>query len=272
MNFIKRVIASLKRRTIRNLSNFNQKWFKSNSDLIRFNKILLFFGFQYKATYVDKFNLTTRMNSSCIQNPAFLKSIEFSKLLTKQSRPLWTSYNLIWAANHAFNIEGDFIECGVEKGFHSLSIIHYFKNNNFKNRKFYLLDSWEGVDINSLDRNELHQDMEWNKRYSGTFLEVNNYFKDYDFVKIVKGFIPDTLIEVSSSKIAFLHIDLNAVYPEVESLKFFWNKLSRGAIVILDDYNQIDRQIQKNGIDVLGEKLGYITLSLPTGQGMIIKN
>ncbi len=38
---------------------------------------------------------------------------------------------------------------------------------------------------------------------------------------IVKGSVPKTLPQVDIRKVAYLHIDMNCVLPEVEALKFF---------------------------------------------------
>lgn len=243
-----------------------------NTDLINFNYVVKFFMPNIKLTYIDRFNFATRMNASCVQEDKFLKSIKYAESITKQTRPLWTSYNLIWAALNGLKLEGDFVELGVEKGYHSLSIIHYLKDTNFNNRKFYLMDSWEGVDIDSLDSTERNQDKEWNKNFTGFYNEVLNHFKSYYFVIMIKGFIPATLQYLPTNKIAFLHLDLNSVNPEVNALEFLWDKMIKGAIIILDDYNQTGREIQKDGIDKLGNKLNFDVLCLPTGQGLILKN
>ena len=183
MNKLRKIFKSINYRIINFIIKFNKIVFKSDDDLKRLNKLLYFFGYEYNATYFDKFNLITRMNSSCIRDHQFLESIQYAEYITKQSRPQWTSYNLIWAASHSINIEGDFVECGVEKGFHALTILNYLKNN-FQNKKFYLLDSWEGVDINNLHNKELHQDKEWNKVFSGHFEVVKNNFEKYQNVDL----------------------------------------------------------------------------------------
>jgi hypothetical protein len=44
-----------------------------------------------------------------------------------------------------------------------------------------------------------------------------------------------------------------------------------GAVVLLDDYAFTGCEAQKQAIDELAEELSFTTLSLPTGQGLIIK-
>jgi hypothetical protein len=71
--------------------------------------------------------------------------------------------------------------------------------------------------------------------------------------------------------VAFLHIDLNCAYPERAALEYFWNHLSRGACILLDDYAYFRHDCQMHAIDASARVLGFEVLSLPTGQGLIIK-
>lgn len=235
-----------------------------------FNSMLRMHGYSYRATYVDDFNLITRMNAECISQERFQDAINFASIQTGQTRPLWTSYILIWAAENAMRINGAFVECGVEKGFHAKSIIRYL-NLNETDRKFYLFDSWEGVDLSTLAPEELTMDTSWNEKFKGFYEEVRRGFEASKNVYLIRGFVPETLYSSGINEVAFLHIDLNSAWPESEAIKFFWNKLVPGAIIICDDYCQPGRVPQKAAIDRLGTTLGYAVASLPTGQGLIVK-
>lgn len=69
-----------------------------------------------------------------------------------------------------------------------------------------------------------------------------------------------------------ISIDMNCAEPEVAALNFFWEKLVPGALVLLDDYafSKSYRQ-HKQAFDSLAEELNFNILSLPTGQGLIVK-
>ncbi|HTB17249.1 MAG TPA: hypothetical protein VK708_03990, partial [Bryobacteraceae bacterium] len=71
--------------------------------------------------------------------------------------------------------------------------------------------------------------------------------------------------------VAFLHLDMNCAYPEAAALEYFWDRLSPGAFVLLDDYVYFGYESQTKAIDSLAASLGFNVLSLPTGQGLIIK-
>ena len=79
------------------------------------------------------------------------------------------------------------------------------------------------------------------------------------------------LPEVAPERVAFLSIDLNAAAPSVAALEHFWPRLSRGAAVVLDDYNFELFADQRPALDNAAAELGAPILALPTGQGLMIK-
>jgi hypothetical protein len=64
---------------------------------------------------------------------------------------------------------------------------------------------------------------------------------------------------------------MNCVAPEIAAAKFFWPNLVAGGIIILDDYGFSAHHLQKEAFDQLAREWNVEILSLPTGQGLIIK-
>ena len=64
---------------------------------------------------------------------------------------------------------------------------------------------------------------------------------------------------------------MNAALPEVEALRFVWNRMKPRAVVLMDDYAYAGRQPQQRAVNSLGKELGFTPLALPTGQGVIIR-
>ena len=240
--------------------------------LTELNKLFYLGGFDFVATSVNDFNLITRQNSDFILKKTFQDSIKFAEKITNQKRSSeWIFNSFLWSSETGLRIDGDFVELGVERGYLTLAMLKYIGVKKFKNRSIYLLDSWEGVDQETLLPGEEEMDINWNKQFEGNYEFIKKTFKKYSFVKIIKGFIPETLPKIDSNKISFLHIDLNSAFPEAEAIKFLWNKIVPGGIILLDDYNQVSREVQKDTINKLSKTIGFSVLSLPTGQGLIIK-
>jgi hypothetical protein len=191
----------------------------------------------------------------------------------------WRLHILGWAAENASKINGDFVECGTDEGCTALFVTKYLKFQNIK-KKFFLIDSFAGLIKSKISKNEI---ILW-KKSGGDPRNLYNYkknnpykiasdkFRNYKNIKIIKGIIPEILKKIHINKVSYLHIDLNCAKPEVEALKFFYPKLSRNAFVIFDDYGWENHIHQKKLIDKFVKTKKQKILTLPTGQGLMIKN
>ena len=65
---------------------------------------------------------------------------------------------------------------------------------------------------------------------------------------------------------------MNSVKPEMSALEYFWQKIVSGGIIVLDDYGYPGCIEQKNAHDAFARAKGTMILSLPTSQGLIVKN
>ncbi|HWX81934.1 MAG TPA: TylF/MycF/NovP-related O-methyltransferase [Steroidobacteraceae bacterium] len=215
-----------------------------------------------------------------MNDPAFLKAYSRGVKALGGSdayRWHWRIHIGLWAARVASRLEGDFVECGVNKGFLSSAIMEYLDWNS-RDRDFYLLDTYAGLDERYTSNAErkagaLQKNAE-NLR-SGFYVarvdEVRANFAQWPRARIVVGAIPETLEQVTAKRIAYLHIDMNCAPPEVAALEYFWERLVAGAPVLLDDYAYLGYNEQKLAMDDFAQGHGVTVCSLPTGQGLIIK-
>ena len=68
-------------------------------------------------------------------------------------------------------------------------------------------------------------------------------------------------------------MDMNNAFAEMEAIKFFWDKIVNYGIVLLDDYATHDGfKEQKISWDKFAKDKNFEILTLPTGQGLIVKN
>ncbi len=96
-------------------------------------------------------------------------------------------------------------------------------------------------------------------------------FADKAYARIVEGIVPETLTAYTGSKVAFLHIDMNAAYPEVEAFRHFWHLLAPGAPVVFDDYGFPRHRAQRRALDEVAAALDVEIMMLPTCQGIVFK-
>ena len=189
----------------------------------------------------------------------------------------WRVHIALWAAATAMGVPGDFIECGVNAGFISSAIL-YRLHWETVDRRFYLVDTFNGPVLAQYSPEEVERGR---LKIAEDALSAGAYVTDLDRVRanyaewpntvIVQGQVPEILPALAIAKVAFLHIDLNCALPECAALEFFWDRLSPGAIVLLDDYAFFGHESQANSIDATARALGANVLSLPTGQGMMVR-
>ena len=193
------------------------------------------------------------------------------------SRGSWRVHAGLWAASVASRIPGDFVECGVNAWFLSSAILTYLDWRNL-NRKFYLVDTFKGPALQQFSAEEIaggRFDVAKRCLAAGDYVtdlaQVRENYREWTGIEIVQGTVPEVLPSVDAQAVAFLHLDMNCTYPEVEALRFFWDRMSRGGIILLDDYAYFGYDAQGNAMDALARTLGAEILTLPTGQGMIVR-
>jgi hypothetical protein len=188
----------------------------------------------------------------------------------------WRVHVGLWAAASAAKLAGDFVECGVNRGFMSSAIMNLLQWDS-TGRKFYLLDTFSGIDERYVFPHEKAVIMEENAKkiargaYTFDVQAVRDNFSEWKNAEIVVGPIPETLSAIKSKQIAFLHLDLNCSLPEVATMEALWDRLTAGAFVLLDDYAYLGYRSQKLGVDAFAQSRNIPVLSLPTGQGLIMR-
>lgn len=181
----------------------------------------------------------------------------------------WRIHTLIWASKYALSLDGDFVDFGGGFGIFASAIYKYLDFQN-ENRKYFLLDSFEGLKQETSTESELHRINHF-KQFGCWYDEVVDNFKDYKNMEIIKGFIPETLEQITSSKFCFASIDLNSFIPEKYALDYLWEKLVKGGIIIFDDYGFPGHEEQKSYHDEFAKSKGLLVYTSPTGQGILIK-
>ncbi len=189
----------------------------------------------------------------------------------------WRVHIALWAARTALRVPGDFVECGVNAGFVSSAIMHKLSWNS-TGRRFYLIDTFAGPVLSQFSGSEVRanrRDFAEQAVAAGAYVQdlprIRQNFAEWQNVTIVPGAVPEVLHGLEFGAIAFLHIDMNCAFPERAALEFFWDRLSPGAMVLFDDYCYFGHECQREAIDAAARERGAEVLSLPTGQGLIVR-
>jgi O-methyltransferase len=221
----------------------------------------------------------THHNAACLLEPKFQEAYQLGAnsghtLLPpgQQLHVEWRVHQYIWAAWHCKQLEGDFVECGVNTGIFSLAIMKYLDWNTI-DKDFWLFDTYEGCPAGQFtqDEVEIGIDKVHENSYFDCFELAKRNFSPWERAKLVKGRVPESLSTVEIDKVAYIMIDMNAVVPEIAAAEYFWPKMVSGAIMCLDDYNWVHHIHQKIAFDKFAEERGVKILNLPSGQGILMK-
>jgi hypothetical protein len=189
----------------------------------------------------------------------------------------WRLNTLVWAAKSALRLpEGDFVECGVFQG--DMSFVVLLASGLLDSgRSLYLFDSFDGIDPGRVVAGEYagygnYIDMA-NSHYRkpGLYEGVTARFAPYPQVSVNRGFLPESLEGWAPDRIAWLHIDLNAAKPEIDTLDMLFDRIVPGGLIVLDDYGWLPFKAQRDAEDRFFAERGYAVLELPTGQGLVVK-
>ena len=212
--------------------------------------------------------LSTSHNCDFIWDPQFLKAYEAAQKHESGVSIRWRMHVTQWAGFHAMQLAGDFVECGVNRGFLSASVMSYLDFKSLRSRKFFLFDTYSGL-VKAL---VTEADVAAHRHeYTDCYDFVVDAFKPYPNVIVVRGVVPDSLKTVDIDRVAYLSIDMNCVRPEIAAMEYFWPKLGAGGVVIIDDYGFAGHEAQKRAADEFADTVGAKILSLPTGQGLLLK-
>lgn len=139
-------------------------------------------------------------------------------------------------------IEGDFAECGCWNG-NSLFATKFLIDKHSLNKSFHIFDSFEGglsefreKDMqNSSIKSKLEAE-EIKKQFSSSYEELLKKTNGLKMLEINKGWIPEILEKQEERNYCFVHIDVDLYEPTISSHKYFFERLSKGGIIVCDDY------------------------------------
>jgi len=173
---------------------------------------------------------------------------------------LWRIYTLCWAARTCLDIEGDFVDIGVYDG-KTVDIVRRYCGFASLQKNWWLYDLFD------------YHPTEPSKQNHGPQLadQVRQMFADDPKIKIVKGMLPETLLQQMPDKIAFVQVDLNAAQVELDCLQAIYDRIAVGGMIVLDDYGFYRYRSSYQAQKPFFESRGAFAYECPTGQGIVIK-
>lgn len=171
--------------------------------------------------------------------------------------------------NEVKDVPGDIVECGVFKGtgiYTFLKLKKLLNSNSIKKVIGFDYFNTEELlaDLSAQDKKAM------STLFNGRDFEHSDDFKSILNTKIIKdGFLSEDfeLIKGDISKtsklyadenpgfkISLLYIDLDLEVPTYDTLKNFWNNISKGGIIVLDEYAH-PKWSESRGVDKFIEEM-----------------
>lgn len=137
------------------------------------------------------------------------------------------------------NLSGNVAECGVYWGDFSM-----YMNQFFANKKLYMFDTFEGFPENDLETerkiaNPAFLTGEFNQTgvFSGTSADiVLRRMPHKEQCVIRKGYFPETAVGLEKEQFCFVNLDMDLYKPQLEGLRFFYDRMVVGGVILLHDY------------------------------------
>jgi O-methyltransferase len=240
-------------------------WVKKENEA-KLNEALDTLAKMFDATFAGDMLITFSRNMSFFEDVRFMEAFNGSVTNPVEKALVWRLHVLCWSALNSLRVEGDFVECGVYQGFCSAVAARYLDFGS-RDKQWYLYDTFAEI-----PPDPLHPGVPRVPDYEqpGLYEACRGRFAAYRNVHVIKGRVPEVLHERAPEKVAFMHLDMNSAAPEMGALEFFWQRLSPGAAILLDDYGWRGYRAQKLAEDPFFAARGRQVLELPTGQGLLL--
>lgn len=145
--------------------------------------------------------------------------------------------------NETRDLRGAIVEAGVGSGDGILFLLK-LQEYSFDQRNLWAFDSFagfpEGHQFDS-EQFRIHGKPNY-KDFTLTNVKkslISNGVSDSELarVRFIEGFIPETFIHFNNDEVALLNCDLDLYEPTKQTLIFFWPRMLKGGVVLLDEYD-----------------------------------
>lgn len=148
-------------------------------------------------------------------------------------------------------IPGDVAEVGVYRGDFAALL-----NEAFPERKLHLFDTFKGFPV---EDTKIENDMSFSRAKAGDFSETNqnsvyHIMPHLDNIVLHKGYFPDTFSPCKDTIFSLVSLDADLFAPTQAALPLFWERLSKGGVIMIHDYNSTQFRGVKKAVDDFCQK------------------
>ena len=138
----------------------------------------------------------------------------------------YEAFQIYMAVKRTRKVPGDVAEVGVYRGGTAKLICEVRGDVSL-----HLFDTFEGIpEVGKLDSTVKKG------QYAAGLEGVKQYLKDCPNTYFYQGWFPATAGPVKNKKFSFVHLDVDTYKSTLDSLKFFYPRMSKGGVIISHDY------------------------------------
>jgi O-methyltransferase len=197
-----------------------------------------------------------------VTDKEFLKA--YGEISGRTLNPITKCYMLYSMVRHILHIPGSMAECGVYKGGTAYLMLKLCNGS----RKVYLHDTFSGIPPGDPAKDNRYVA---GGDFSDTSLaNVMQFIGPMVDVVFRPGYIPKTFSGIEWEQFSFVHIDLDIYQPIMDSLQFYYGRMTKGGVILLDDYGAEECRGAYLAVEEFCALIGRRPIVLSTGQAMII--
>jgi hypothetical protein len=165
-------------------------------------------------------------------------------------------------------ISGDIAECGSRFGRSATFMLT--GRGPASEKTLFVFDSFEGLSEPTAEDRLEGGEAYWSKGDILAPVEIiKENLKEYPNVQIMQGWIPARFPEVADRAFSLVHIDVDLHQPTLDSLEFFYPRMTAGGFIVCDDYGSEHCPGAKRAFDEFFADKPETVLHLTTGQCVV---
>ena len=169
-------------------------------------------------------------------------------------------------------LRGSTAECGVFKGVGSAIICQALSDTYTTGQFHFAFDSFEGLpEPQEVDR-DANRKLHWKAGDLAVPEAIaKSLLSRFSFCQIVKGWLPGSLSVAEGRCFRFVHIDVDLGQPTLDVLKFFYDRMVPGGMILFDDYGFISCPGARTVVDQFFANRPEPILEITAGQAIVVK-
>ena len=189
-------------------------------------------------------------------------------------------YNALQFLRYTLDLDGEVSECGAFRGLSSFVFCNYIRlfRPEFDGAGYHIFDSFEGLsepsaqDVPEQTAVTIDKQFQQAGAFQGSLETVKSTLRDFPGIEYHRGWIPQSFEGIPERQYKFVHLDLDLYVPIKGSVEYFYPRMVKGGVIVIDEYGFPRWPGARKAIDEFCNDHGLVTpVSLTTGNGVLIK-